>query len=330
MKILRLNARTFPMIEPEREIIKKAGAELIETELFSECDCPETLDAVMIVSAYLHAEDIRRLVKCRVISRLGNGCDKIDLEEAARQGIAVANVPDSFTAEVADHTMALMLSGLRKLKQHEALMRQGRRPSDTFGLHRISALTLGLAGFGRIGHMVAIRAKAFGMRVIVSDPALTEVAAKEAGVERASFDAILETADVISLLCPLLPSTREMLSRKEFRRMKATAILINTSRGELVNETDLADALNAGTIAWAGIDVFGAVNVFAEGGFPTDHPYFKVENIQITPHVSANAEEAKIETFSRAARYAVDGAKGILPPFIVNQKQLKESGKCRI
>lgn len=330
MKILRLNARTFPMIEEERKILDDAGAELIETELFSECDAPEELDAVMIVSAYLHAADIRRLTRCKLIVRLGNGCDKIDLTEATRQGIAVANIPDSFTAEVADHTMALMLSALRKLKQHEELMRQGRRPDDTFGLHRISSLTLGLIGFGRIGRMVAFRARAFGMRIIVSDPVLTDTEAAEAGVERATFDAILETADVISLLCPLLPSTQEMLSMKEFRRMKATAILINTARGELVNEAELAVALENGIIAGAGVDVFGAVNVFAENGFPTEHPYFKVENIQLTPHVSANSEEAKIETFSRAARYAVDGVNGVRPPFIVNQQQLKEFGTCRI
>ena len=178
--------------------------------------------------------------------------------------------------------------------------------------------------------MVAVRARAFGMRIMVSDPALTDAAAAEAGVERASFDVILETADVLSLLCPLLPSTRGMLAMKEFRRMKPTAVLINTARGELVNEADLAEALNTGVIAWAGIDVFGTINVFAEGGFATDHPYFQVKNIQLTPHVSANAEEAKIETFSRAARYAVDGANGIRPPFIVNQQQLKELGTCRI
>jgi len=330
MKILRLNARTFPMIDEERKILHDANAELIEKELFSECFTPEEFDGVMIISACLRAADIRRLTKCRIIARLGNGCDKIDLTEAAKQGIAVANVPDSFTVEVADHTMALMLSALRKLKPHEEMMRQGRRPEGTFGLHRLSSLTLGLIGFGRIGQMAAIRAQAFGMRVIVSDPALTEEAAAKSGVERASFDTVLETADVVSLLCPLLPSTREMLTMKEFRRMKPTAILINTARGELVNETDLAQALETGVIAGAGVDVFGGINVFAEGGFSTDHPYFKVKNIQLTPHVAANAEEAKIETFSRAAQYAVDGVNGIMPPFVVNRQQLKEFGTCRI
>ncbi|MDD3155428.1 MAG: C-terminal binding protein [Victivallaceae bacterium] len=329
MKVLRLNARTFPMIEEERQILRDAGAEVVEVEHPGEDPHEEEIDAVLIVSAYLRSDDIDRLLRCRVISRLGNGCDKIDLEAAARRGIMVVNVPDSFSGEVADHTMALMLSALRKLKPHEELMRQGRRPSGTFGVRRIRSLTLGLIGFGRIGREVACRAKAFGMKILVADPALTGEEAAESGVRKTSFDQILDSSDVIALLCPLLESTRGMLSGKEFKRMKKEAILINTARGELVNEADLAEALENGVIAWAGLDVFGSFNVFVEGGFPTTHPLFKVKNIQMTPHVSANAEEAKIETFSRAAQYAIDVLRGVVPPFVVNKKLLEKYAKCK-
>ncbi len=323
-KILRLNAHTFPLSETERRILSGAG-ELVEAELVSDVADPGEFSAVQIVSAYLRKADIAALSSCRIISRLGNGCDKIDLDAAARRGIVVANVPDSFTAEVADHTVALMLAGLRRLKIMEALMRSGQRPEGVGGIHRIAGLRLGIVGFGRIGRLVAERAAAFGMKVSFCDPGIAAESCN--GFDRKEFYILLKESDILCLTCPLTPATRGMLGWKEFRKMKPGAMLINTARGELVRESELAEALEAGVIGFAGLDVYGEVNVFAENGFPTAHPLFSAPNCLMTPHVSANSFEAREETFRRAAEATAGILNGVLPENIVNRKLLEQYGK---
>lgn len=316
--VLRVNAKTFPVKPEERRILAEAHADLIEVEQPEECACPEQVDAVMIVSAYLQAPAIKRLIRCRIISRIGTGTDKIDVEQASAQGIMVANVPDFATEEVADHTLALLLSAARKLKFYEARMRSGQRPFDTLGIRRLSTQTLGIIGFGHIGRAVAERARAFGLRILVCDPCVTAAQAAGAGVLAVSKATILAESDYLCLLCPLQPATRGMLAMPEFRNMKREAILINTGRGELVNESDLAEALKTGVIAYAGLDVFGAINVFGPDGFSCDHPLFGLENVQLTPHVAANSREALDEVQTRAAQAVADVLSGKKPPHLVN------------
>lgn len=323
-KILRLNARTFPLSETERRILTGAG-ELVEAELVSDAAAPGEFSAVQIISAYLREADIAALTSCRIISRLGNGCDKIDLDAAAQHGIVVANVPDSFTAEVADHTVALMLAGLRKLGEMEKLMRSGRRPEGVGGIHRIAGLRLGIVGFGRIGRLVAERTAAFGMKISFCDPGVSAESCNR--FEKKDFDTLLCESDILCLTCPLTPATRGMLGWKEFRKMKPGAMLINTARGELVRESELAEALEAGVVGFAGLDVFGEVNVFGENGFSTAHPLFSAPNCLMTPHVSANSFEAREETFRRAAEATAGMLNGVLPENIVNRKLLEQYGK---
>lgn len=320
--VLRLNAQTFPIKPEERSILAAVGAEIIEAEHPDACERLDEIDAVMIVSAYLHASTIKRLPRCRIISRIGTGTDKIDVEQASAQGIIVTNVPDFATHEVADHTLALLLSASRKLKYYESSMRAGHRPFDTGILHRLSTQTLGIIGFGNIGRAVAARAQAFGLRIIVCDPCLTEAAAAAQGVTPANLETVLAESDTLCLLCPLTPATRGMLAMPEFRKMKRTAVLINTGRGELVNERDLAEALKTGVIAYAGLDVFGEINVFSPDGFSCDHPLFGLENAQLTPHVAANSREALDEAQTRAAQAVADVFSDKRPTHIINFKAL--------
>ncbi len=318
-RVLRLNARTFPVLPAERAVLDADRFELIEAELPGECGCPGDIDAVMIVSAYFTGADMARFPRCRIISRLGNGCDKIDLSEAARRGIPVANVPDSFSCEVADHTVAMMLSCLRKLPQQDAMMRRGTRPLDEYGLHRISGMTLGIIGFGRIGRLVAARASAFGMAVAFTDGGVPDGAV---GAKKLTLPELLRVSDVLTLQCPLNDRTRGMLGMREFRQMKPGAVIVNTGRGELIREDELAEALRDGVIAGAALDVFGCVNVFTEGGFPTDHPLFSLPNVLLTPHVAANSVEGRRETHARgAAAVAEYLSAGILPENIVNREE---------
>lgn len=322
--VVRLNAKTFPMKEKERGILASAGAEVLETELPDGCrELPEA-DAIMIVSAYLREPLIKTLKKCRIISRIGTGCDKIDIARASEQGIMVTNVPSFAAAEVADHTMALLLSAARQLKPYEKAMRSGFRPGEISSMRRLSTQTLGIFGFGHIGQAVAARAKAFGMKIIVCDPRASAGKAKELGAELSDKDTIIKSADYICLLCPLMPSTKWMLSMPEFKAMRRDAVLINTGRGELVNEKDLIEALKSGLIRWAGLDVFGEINVFSESGFDKNHPFFSLENVQLTPHVAANSREALEEAHSQGAQAVADVLGGKAPLHIVNQDYLKK------
>ena len=321
-RILRLNARTFPVFPMEREILAPLDPQLIEIEGETDEEILEhgtRVDAVLIVSAYLHASVIRQMPNLKVIARMGTGVDKIDIPEATRQGVIVTNSPDFSTNEVADHTMALLLASARELKHHEQLCRQGKRPETVEGMHRLATQTLGIVGFGRIGHAVAKRAAAFGMTILVHDPFLKRTMASDINITPVDFDTILEQSDYLALLCPLTDATREMITMKEIRKMKPTVTLLNTARGELFREKDVAEALEKGMIRAAAIDVYGGINVFHQGGFSTDHPYFAIQdNIILTPHVAANSEESLIHSKRDAVESVVDVLSGRCPKYLVN------------
>jgi D-3-phosphoglycerate dehydrogenase len=318
---VRLNARTLPVSETEHSLLATLDAELIEVEGATDAEvlaaCRDA-DAILIVSAYLRGHVIDELTRCKIISRIGTGVDKIDIDAATRKGIIVNNLPNVFTEEVADHTLALLLAAARQIMFLDREMRQGRQPPGLSHMHRLSAQTVGIIGLGLIGRAVAKRCLAFGLRVLAHDPCLTpELAARE-GVIAADLDTLLAESDYLCPLCPLLPQTRGMLAMPQFRKMKRTTVLVNTGRGELTNEDDLATALKEGVIRYAALDVFGIVNVFDVDGFPTDHPLFKLDNVLLTPHVAAASEEAGAECRRRAAQAVVDVLRGAWPEHAVN------------
>ncbi len=319
--ILRLNSTVFPMGEPERAILKTLNPRLVEIEGASDEEISahaSEADAVIIVSAYLHAPVVARLKRCRLISRMGTGVDKIDIAAATAQGILVTNIPDFSTAEVADHTLALLLSVARQLKAFDAEMRQGKRCTDGKTIHRLAAQTIGIVGFGRIGKAIARRATGFGLRAIAYDPLIQPGAVGEGGVAMVTLDQLLAESDYVCLACPLTAATRGFLGMEQFRRMKRTAILINTARGELVVEKDLVAALSQGIIHSAALDVFGEMNVFAPGGFSAEHPLFKLDNVMLSPHVAALSEESLVDVSLRAAQAVVDVLSGRWPAYPVN------------
>jgi len=319
--VVRLNAVTFPMDAAERGILVEIDADVVEIEGATEEEiltAARDADAILIVSAYLRGPLIEALARCRVISRLGTGVDKIDIAAATRKGIFVVNLPDFCTEEVADHTLALLLASARRLPFYTAAMQEGRQPHDLSGMHRLSAQTLGLIGFGRIGRAVARRARAFGLRVLAYDPALTAENALREGVIAADRDTVLAEADYLAPLCPLTPATRGMLGLREFRQMKPSAVLVNTGRGELIVEDDLVTSLREGIIRFAALDVYAGINVFAEGGFPTDHPLFGLKNVLLTPHVAAYSQESFAESHRDGARAVVEVLSGQPPSHPVN------------
>lgn len=319
--VVRLNSTTCAMIPPERDLLASINARVIEVEGTSDEEIAEVCrdcDAVMVVSAHLRAPVIEALAKCRIISRLGTGVDKIDVAQATRQGVMVSNLPDFCTNEVADHTVALLLAAARQLDLFQAQMRQGKQPHQVADMHRLSTRTLGIIGLGRIGKAVARRARAFGMRILASDPNVSPEDARAVEAELVDLGTLLAESDYLCLLCPLTEATREMLTLDEMRKMKPSAVFINTGRGELVKENDLIVALKTGVIRYAAIDVFAGINVFDPGGFTTDHPYFALDNIMMTPHVAAYSEESALEQKVRGAQAVVEVLSGKWPQHLVN------------
>lgn len=319
--VVRLNAETCPMIQQERAALASVAAHVLEIEGADDAEtaaAARDCDALMVVSAYVRAGAIEAMERCRLISRLGTGVDKIDIEAATRRGIMVSNLPDFCTDEVADHTIALLLTVARQLDIFRDAMQRGRQPREAPEVHRLSTRTLSIIGLGRIGRAVARRARAFGMRVIAHDPAISPEDAAEAGAELADLDCALVEADYLCLLLPLTPETENLLTADELRKMKPTAVLVNTGRGELVNEADLAAALREGVIRAAAIDVYTGINVFGPDGFATDHPFFELSNLIMTPHVAAFSRQALVEQKTRGAQAVVDVLSGRRPENLVN------------
>lgn len=270
-------------------------AEVRRVEVKDETELPgwfDEVDAIIIWhQVKLTALSLKRLHRCRLIVRNGVGYDNVDIKTAGALGIAVANVPDYGTEEVADHAMALALALLRNLPPLLAQTRaggwdwkivEGRVP-------RLSHLTFGIIGLGRIGTAVALRAKAFGFKVVFYDPYLSPGVEKALGLTRVDELAdLLRMADVISLHCPLTDETRGMIDREAFKLIKPGSFLINTARGGIVDQTALKEALQKGILAGAGLDVVSSE--------PPDDPELTgMENVLLTPHAAFYSRESFIE-----------------------------------
>ncbi|HVW01656.1 MAG TPA: C-terminal binding protein [Planctomycetaceae bacterium] len=321
---VRLSARTYPIGDIEREVLAQADIELIGIE-GQEPDeivsAARDADALMVISSRVPGTVIDELRKCRVIARMGAGTDKIDIAAATRRGIVVTNVPDFCINEQAEHTLMLLLAFERKLPYMTDAMRRGFWTARSHPeVHRVAGQTLGLIGFGASAQAVAQRAAAFGLRVVacVRNPEKYATVAKQRGVQLVSFDELLATSDYISLHVPLTPETRGMLDANRIRQMKPTAVLINTARGALVDESALTVALQERKIRGAALDVFEQIDVFAEPGDPPAHPLLELDNVILTPHCAGSSVESGVESQQRGTRNLVDVLNGRRPKHVVN------------
>jgi glyoxylate reductase len=231
-----------------------------------------------------------RAKKLKLVQRLGVGYDNIDLEAATRYGVPVCNMPDFNAATVAEHTIMLILAIFRRVFESTLLMKAGRWEPSTIaqqGIFDLQGKTLGILGLGAIGREVAGRAKAFEVDICYHDrrrrPAAVE---KELGASFASLDDLLRHSDIVTCHLPLTSETHHLLGRDEFRKMKRTAIFINTARGAITDEGALAEALQQGVIAGAGLDVF------AEEPLDHRHPLVRCRNVLLTPHTAGQTREA--------------------------------------
>ncbi len=287
----------FPGIEVEY----KPG--LKEDEL---CDIISAFDGLVIRSgSKVTAKVIAAADNLKVIGRAGIGVDNVDIPVASKKGIIVMNTPTGNAVTTAEHAITLMLSLARKIPQATASMKAGKWEKSKFEGREITGKTLGVLGLGNIGRIVADRAQGLSMKVIGYDPVLSSERAREIGVELVSVDELLRRADIITCHTPLTPETKGILGAEAFKKVKDGVLIVNAARGGIVDEAALFDALKAGKVGGAALDVF------VQEPCQPDHPLLGLDNVIVTPHLGASTAEAQervaLEICEQVATYLATG-----------------------
>lgn len=273
-------------------------------------------DADALINQYvqLDAAFIATLERCRVIARYGIGVNTIDVEAATAAGIMVANVPDGSLDDVSDHAAAMILSLSRGLGVYDRALRRGQWDyAQAKPLHRLRGATLGLLGFGNIPRRLAAKMQAFGMRTLAHDPFVDPgTALREHATTMVDTEELFSTADVVSVHLPLTAETTGLVDARLLGLMKETALLLNTSRGGIVQEQDLAAALTAGRLGGAGLDVF------TQEPLGQQSPLTTLENTILTPHAAWYSEESEQEIRTKTARNVLEALFAGQPTYLVN------------
>ena len=301
-----------------REPIADAGIALLRSKFDVDVDGLSPLDVVIagyegivIRSATkLTADLIARGERLRVIGRAGVGIDNVDVDAATRMGIVVANAPESNVVSAAEHTIGLLLALARNIPQAHGALVEGRWERSRWGGVELADKTLGVLGFGRIGRQVARRALGLQMKVVAYDPFVSAERFRELGVEPATFAEVLERADFLTLHLPLTDETRGAIDADTIAHMRDGVRIVNAARGELVDESALVDALEAGKVAGAAVDVFAHE--------PYDGPLLRAPNVVVTPHLAASTEEAQDRAGVIVAEQVVAALEGGLVTNAVN------------
>jgi D-3-phosphoglycerate dehydrogenase / 2-oxoglutarate reductase len=315
----------FADLEIERALLEPLGAELIEAPATDEgtlSGLARTADALLVCYAPVPRAVVDAAAEggVRVISRYGIGYDNVDVEAASEHGILVTNVPDYCLDEVADHTVALLLAAARGVVQASELVRGGGWSVPQTGIHSLAGRQLTLIGLGRIGAKVATRALAFGLRVVAFDPFVAEPPVP--GIElAASLEEALGAADFVSLHVPMSVENHHLISERTIAQMRRAPILINTSRGGLVDLEAATAALEDGRLAGVALDVTEPEPL------PAAHPFRADPRAIITPHIAFYSAEAQAELQRRAADEVARSLRNEPPRSPVNLDALPASGR---
>ncbi len=274
----------------------------IETSLTHEelCHIIKDYDALVIRSATKVTSDvIEAAEKLKVIGRAGIGLDNVDIVAASKRGIVVMNTPEGNVITTAEHTIALLMAMSRNIPQAVASMKAGKWEKKKFRGKEVFNKTLGIIGIGRIGRIVAERAKGLKMQVIAYDPYISADLIEKLGVEPVAFEELLERSDYISVHTPLTNETRDLIDAGAFKKMKKGVMVLNCARGGIVNEQDLYHAIKDGIVARAALDVFVTEP-------PVDNPLLELDEVIATPHLGASTEEAQENVAVAVAEQIVD------------------------
>lgn len=308
----------------EREVFEGMDVELRQPDARDEdgaIEAARDADAIIADAAVPITERLLSVLDLRIVARAGIGFDNIDVAAAGRHGVTVTNVPDYCVDEVSTHALALLLALVRKTHVYASDTAAGGWDWERGApIRRLGDLTLGIVAFGRIGSRAAEKALPFFERVIAADPYVDDAEIERAGVEPVAFDELLARANVISIHTPLTDETRDMFDADAFAAMDADpddgggTLLVNTSRGPVVDEDALLTALDAGTVAGAGLDVM-------EREPPGDSPLLGREDVIVTPHVAWYSRESQREVRRKAATEVRRALEGEDPRYPVGDSQ---------
>jgi D-3-phosphoglycerate dehydrogenase len=301
--------------EPEKELARERGIDLeiaLSAAIEELVENARGADGILMQYAELTPDVLDRLEGVRAIGRYGVGVDTIDVEAATARGIAVCNVPDYGSEAVSDHAIALALAGARGIARLDRGLRAG-----VFGiegakpLYELSGRSFGVLGAGRIGRATARKARGVGFRTIGYDP-LLEPGTEVDGIRMTTLDAVLAESDILSLHLPLTTATRHLIDAEALARMKPGALLVNTSRGGTVDTAALVEALTAGRLGGAALDVFESEPL------PPDNPLLALESVTLTPHAAWYTEESYQRLKRGTLENVIDVCAGARPRVILN------------
>jgi D-3-phosphoglycerate dehydrogenase len=308
-----LTDRAWPDAKIEREVLAEAGAELVESPATDEqtlIRLAKDVDAIATNWAKVTSDVIRNCPRCRIVARLGIGIDNIAVETATELGIPVTNCPDYCVSEVSDHALGLLLACARRIGFFHLRTKRGEYDLGAAPLmRRLSGQTVGLVGLGRIAQALTLKLRALGVTLLAYTPSRCD---HGTGCRMVSLNDLLQQSDYVSLHAPLLPETRNMIGAEQFRRMKSTAYLINTSRGGLVDADALWFALRSNQIAGAALDVFEPE--------PPDlsQPLYRDERVIVTPHAAFVSAESLEQMRRQAMSQVVQALRGERPNNVIN------------
>lgn len=313
MSVVVMTDNGFDSLDLEQRILDAADIQMrvadppckTEDDVISGCG---DANALMVLWAPMTRRVFENLPQMKCVVRYGIGVDNVDLNAAKDMGVCVVNVPDFCVEEVSNHAMAMMLALGRRIPQNHSHILSGHwgvepgGPAIAFG-----GRTLGLVGFGKIARRVAEKAKPFGFNIISYDPFAPESLFADFGVKRVDLNTLLQSSEIVSLHCPLMPDTRHLINRDSLALMKPGAVLVNTSRGPVVSEPDLIEAISSGKLSGAGLDVFETEPL------PADSPLRSFDNVMLTCHVAALSDKSSETLHTRVAEAARDFCLGKRP-----------------
>jgi len=306
--------RDYPDLSIEKSILEPIDAEVVDAHCKSGGKALlkyiADADAILQQYAEIRQDVIEKLCRCKVIARYGTGVDILDVEACHKKGITVTNVPYYCVNEVADHAITLALTLARRIPMYVDSVKHGKWHWSNSGMpiHRFETQIFGIIGFGKIGRNIARKAKALKFTVMAYDPKVDSFFMKEEGVNKVGFDTVLDNSDILCVQVPLSSDTRHIIGESELKRMKDSAILINTARGAIVDNKALCKALSEGWIAAVGLDDIEDEPAKREHWDYQANPLLKLKNCLITPHSAYYSEESIME----ARRTAAEEVKAVL------------------
>ena len=318
MKVV-ISDYVWPNIDIEKNFFKSKNINLVVSKNKNDLK-NQIIDADGLLFCFESIDEsiLRSSKKLKIAQRYGIGVDNIDIKVATELGIVVANIPDYCIDEVSDHAISMILSLNRLLQRDSDLVKQGKwnEVKKDKRVYRLSNSTLGLLGFGRIGKRISEKAMSFGMNVIAYDPFLKQNNVD--GVKLLDLDQVLSNSDFISLHLPLNDQTNHIIDDKQFKLMKQDSILINVSRGGLINEDSLIKYLSSGKLRGVGLDVI-------ETTIEKSNKLFSFDNVIITPHTAFFSQESSEELQLRSSQQLYEVLNGFKPKFFINPEVLNNN-----